>query len=234
MNVTFDANATAEVLASGTTSVTSSNLTIGVGSQRALVVQLCFDSKTVTGVTVTWDNGVSNQAMTLIASAVGAGAFGRAELWGLVNPVSGTKSLRAAWTGNSDALIDGVAWTSVNQTGGVTSFPNSTSATGNSTATLVTVTSAVGNATMDAVAILAVLSAPTKTQTFLNNAPANVSAGGSRAAGAASVAHQWTGGVINQWVSVGTDILAAASNATTFESHRPAPFAPSAPTLQGF
>lgn len=236
MGVVFDANATADATANGVTSITSSNLTVGSGSNRALVVQFGFSLKTISAVTVTWDNGASNQACAQIVAANGVGAVGRAELWGLVNPISGAKSLRAAWTGSSDVCMNGVSWTGADQTGGTTTFPHSTSASGNSTTASVAITSAIGNATMDSAVVLAVLSAPTQTQTFLDNTPANISAGGSRAAGAASVTHQWTGGVANQWVIVGTDILAAvaASNATTFESHRPAPFAPSSPTLRGF
>lgn len=236
MAVGFDANATADATANGVTSITSSNLTIGSGSNRALGVQLAFENKAVTSVTVTWDNGASNQALTQIVTASSAGVSGVAQLWGLVNPISGAKSLRAAWTGSADVCINGVSWTGVDQAGGATSFPHSTSATGNSTAPSVVVTSAVGNAAMATLAHNQVItSTSTQTQTFLDNAPAGISAAGSRGTGAATVTHTWLT-VSAQWVVAGCDILADAGGATTqtFESHRPAPWAPSSPTLRGF
>lgn len=211
MSVAFDANATADATANGATSITTSNLTVGAGTLRALVVQLCFSLKTVASVTVTWDNGASNQAMTQIVAANGTGVVGRVELWGLVAPVSGAKSLRAAWTGSSDVYINGVSWTGVDQTGGTTTFPHSTSATGSSNTPSVTITSAVGNATMDVTCEdVGTLGSPTKTQTFLDTVATNINGSGSRAAGAASNVHAWTATVTPNWVSAGTDILADA------------------------
>lgn len=220
MAVAFDANATADTTANGVTSTSPANLTIGSGSNRALVVQLLLSLKTASAVTVTWDNGASNQACTLIVTANGGGATGRAELWGLVAPVSGAKTLRAAWTGSSDVVINGVSWTGVDQTGGATSFPHSTSTTGSGISGAgvgsITVTSAVGNAVMmNTAANSGNWSAPTQTATFTDNTPASMSTAGQRAAGAASVTASWTLSVAGSWVTVGTDILAAATTTMT-------------------
>lgn len=208
--VLFDAKATSEVFAASATTVSNTNLTIAANSNRALVATLIFSLKTVSAVTCTWDAGGSNQAMTLIKSANSAGASGRVDLFGLVNPISGNKTLTCSWTtASADAFLDAVSWYGVDQTGGVTTFPNSTSATGSSTAITLTVTSAGGNATMDAVATLTSISAPTKTQVFLNNASGSVvSVASSRAPGAASVVFGWTNTIVAQWVQVGTDIKA--------------------------
>lgn len=217
MAATLDANATADVTGDGVTSITSSNLTVGVGSNRALVVQLAFSLKTLSALAVTWDNGGTNQACAVIpnAAANGAGAVARAEMWGLVAPTSGAKQLRAAWTGSSDVVVNGVAWTGVDQTGGATSFPHGTSAIGTSNAPTVTVTSATGNATMATTAMdVSTYSAESQTQTFRDNTPATISAAGSRAAGAATVAHGFTSlSGASKWVVVGTDILAAGAGA---------------------
>lgn len=216
MAVAFDANASAVVTGTGVTSVTTSNLTVGAGSTRALVTQLVLSLKTAASVTVNWDNAGTPQSQALIISANGGGAIARAELWGLVNPTSGAKAARAAWTGASDAYINPTSFTGVDQTGGATSFPHSASATGTrsgATPFSLSIVSAVGNMTVADIGLdLGSLSAPTQTQTFLSNALACDGAG-SRATGAASVAHAFSGDTNGgQWVMVGTDILAAATD----------------------
>ncbi len=224
MAATFDANATADVTANGVTSLTSANLTVGSGSNRALIVQLGFSVKTISALAVTWDFGASAQACAVVTgAAANATDNARAELWGLVAPVSGAKTLKAAWTTASDIYMNQTSWTGVDQTGGATSFPHGTSATGTSAAPSVTVTSAVGNATMacccDAAASI---TAMTQTQTFNDNVAAGINAAGSRAAGAATVAHGYTI-VSNPWVVVGCDLLASAS------ASNPPPFVQWAP-----
>lgn len=217
MPVAFDANASAVVTGTGVTSVTTSNLTVGAGSNRALVTQLVLSLKTAAGVTVNWDNAGTPQAQTLIISANGAGTIARAELWGLVNPTSGAKAARAAWTGASDVYINPTSFTGVDQTGGATSFPHSTSATGTLSGSTpiafsAAITSAVGNFTIGATALdVGSLSLTTQTSDFLSNLLACDGAA-SRAAGAASVSHGWSGDTVGgKWVIVGTDIQAAAT-----------------------
>lgn len=214
MAVALDSNATTDITGSGVTTLDLTTLTVGSGSNRALVAQVAFNLKTVSAVTVTWDPATTNQTVAQIVTANGTGTDGRADLYGLVAPTSGAKTLRVSWTSSSDVVLNAVAWTGVDQTGGVTSFPHSTSATGTSVTPSVTITSAVNNATMDCSANPAsgLYASPSKTQTF-SDFNGNVVAGGSRAAGAASNTHSWT--ITSQpWVSVGTDI-AQVSVATT-------------------
>jgi hypothetical protein len=182
---------------------------------------------------LTWDNGGTNQAMAAITNAAATNTV-RVELWGLVAPTSGAKTLHSAWTTARDVSLNGVSWTDVDQTGGVTSFPHGTSATaatGTNTGA-VTVTSAVGNAVMGVFATSdAAMASVNNTQTFIDNAPPTMSTVGNRAAGAATVTLTATRAGSSNVASAGTDILAAAAVSTTISrpQSRPFPFAPGSP-----
>jgi len=210
MDVAFDARTTDDAAGDGVTSLNTSNLTIGSGSNRALVVQINFSLKTITGLTVKWDAAGANQSLTQIIAANSDGAQGRSELWGLVNPVSGNKALSLAWTGASEAVVAAVAWTNVKQSGGAATFANATSNKGANNTPSVAITSKAGNATMDAsTSNFGAYSAPTQTEVYTREFLPVIDGAGSRAAGAASVTHQWTlSGTPGNWVSVGVDIVA--------------------------
>jgi hypothetical protein len=156
-----------------------------------------------------------------IVAANATGTVCRAELWGLIAPTSGNKTLNAAWTGASDICVQAVSWSGVDQTGGATSFAHSTSATGSttggpSTHNTITITSAVNNATMDAASGIATFNSAGQTSTYIDNTPTNISGAASRAAGAATVTHTWncTSTPADPWVSVGVDIVASGAAAT--------------------
>jgi hypothetical protein len=216
MSATFDANALADTTSNGVLNISASNLTIGAGSNRALAVQLCF-SANVSAQTVVWDNGASNQSCTNIISV---GTAPKAQQWGLVNPISGAKTLRAAWTTASDVYLNSLSVTGADQTGGTTTFAHGTSA--NTTATgsdaSIVVTSATGNITV-ATGNTASTSwgvTSTETQTFLDNSAAGISGVGSRGTGAATVTHTWT--VLNAfsaYIAVGFDIVASVGVTVT-------------------
>jgi hypothetical protein len=223
MAVTFDAKGTADATSNGATGQNFTNLTITGGlSNSALVAQFAFSLKTIASLAVKWDNAGTPQSMTSIVAANGTGTVARAELWGLIAPTSGNKTLNAAWTGASDICVQAVSWSGVDQAGGTTSFAHSTSATGTANASPGThnslaITSAVNNATMDAVCgDAATYNSVNQTSTYIDNAPATISGAASRAAGAATVTHTWqASGTSNHWVSVGVDIVAAAAAAAT-------------------
>jgi hypothetical protein len=234
MSVAFDANSTADKTANGVTTADLTTLTVGAGSQRAVVGQIVW-SGTVTSPSLTWDNGGTNQAMAAVTGA-GATSTCRVELWGVVAPTSGAKTLRASWTTARDIYLNAVAWTGVDQTGGTTSFPNGTGSTNSSSTTVtgtVSVTSAVGNA------VMAVHGTPdanatsvNNTQTFLDSSAAGISGLGNRAAGAASVSMTGTinGAGTIHIASAGCDIVAAAvSTVIALPQSRPFPFAPGSP-----
>ena len=151
-DVTLD-NAGAPASAASTTTA-DATVTVGAGTNRALTAALVFDNKSVSGVSVVYDPAGANQPLSLIRSEVTTGSYGRAELWGLVAPATGTsKTVRVSWTGSSDIAFSAVSWTNVNQTGGATSFAHATSNTGSTDPTIlnVQITSAVHNATIDSV-----------------------------------------------------------------------------------
>lgn len=203
--------------ANGATSITTSNLTVGSGSNRALVAQVLW-SGTTSVVTVQWDFLGTPQSATVITGAVQTNTV-RSELWGLVAPTSGAKQLKVAWTTARDVVVNQLSYTGVDQTGGTTTFAHGAGATGSATPTSVTVTSAVGNAVVAAHAMTAgTVSAVNNTQSFIDNNPANMSTGGNRAAGAASVAmtSTVTGGPPT-WASVGADIVASVASTDTQE-----------------
>lgn len=191
--------------------ITTGNLalTIGSGSNRVLVVQLIFQN-TVTSPAVIWDQGGTNQSMTAIISHASAnGQF--TCLFGLIAPTAGLKAVRVTWTGTAgQAMIQGVSWTGADQAAIATTFPNSTFTTGNNASPTITVTSAVGNACMSAVAAgsLQAINSTSATQTLLQHGAGTMEGGGSRAAGAATVNLTGSLAGTDQWVMVGTDILA--------------------------
>lgn len=128
------------------TSASYTGITVGSGSNRALVVTLSWDqafpSVAPSSVTAVWDSGGTNQSMTSIINQTTAGTAPQVTLFGLVAPTSGNKTLLVSWTTSAPVWVDAISFTGVNQTGGATSFPNSTGAVNAAT---LNVTSATGN-----------------------------------------------------------------------------------------
>ena len=136
----FDANTT-NFIASGTSPLTNTTLTVGSGANRCLVAQLTSYQDTSSGMAVTW-NGVS---MTLIGSTDN-GSNSHIYLFGLVNPASGSHTLSASWTGTANSVaINGTSFTGCNQTGGTTTFTGYATSLGSTLPAGGTVTSASGN-----------------------------------------------------------------------------------------
>lgn len=219
--VTFDAAGTGKETTNAT-SATFTTLTVGTGSNRALVAQLAFlgRSKTTapTNITVTWDSGGTNQAMTLITNLSDSTTSSHhVYLYGLVNPTSGNKTLSVSWTGTYDLDEQAVSWTGVDQTGGATSFPNATSNSGTSNSASVVITSATGDAVMDVIATgySFALNSVSATQTFKIAGAGSIESGGSRAAGASTVTQTGSIAGSDKWIVVGTDIKAASAATAT-------------------
>lgn len=231
MAVSFDAIGTGVDSITGQSSpFTLTTLTVGTGNQRALVVQIAWLAAAPAGLTVNWDSAGTPQACTLIKSQAGVNGQ-TVQLWGLLAPTSGNKTLSVAWSaGTTELMLQAAAWTGVDQTSTAVAFPNSTSATGNNATATVNVTSAINNATMACCVAgsLQAISSVNNTQTFLLHGHGNLEAGGNRAAGAASVTMSGTFAGTDQWAIVATDILAAAAGGNVPGlTHRPFPFKPS-------
>jgi hypothetical protein len=216
MAVAFDANSTTDVLGSSIATLDLTTLTVGSGANRALVAQVSYSNGgDPTGPAINWDQLGTPQALTQIVKIVN-GTLAMAQLWGLVNPISGNKTLRWTNIANvSEVILNATAVTGANQTGGVTTFPNSVTNIGTSTAPSITITSASGNMTIDAGAGPEVVSVPTQTQIYIENGGTTTSAWASRAAGAASNIHSWTLGNSVAWAECGTDIAAAGAGGDT-------------------
>jgi hypothetical protein len=216
MAVAFDANSTADVRGASISTLDLTTLTVGSGADRVLVAQVSYaDGVDPAAPAINWDQLGTPQALTQIVKVVN-GTLALAQLWGLVNPTSGNKTLR--WTNSAtvnEVFLNATAVTGANQTGGVTTFPNSTTNTGTSTAPSITITSASGNMTIDAGAGPQVISAPTQTQIYVDNGGSATSAWASRAAGAPSNVHGWTLAGSVAWAACGTDIAAVAAGGDT-------------------
>lgn len=205
-----DANAATPADAAGVTALNLTTLTVSSGLvNSALIAHVGFDGNPGT-VTVTWDSGGTNQGMTPIVSQTATSGC-VASLYGLIAPTPGAKTLRVTTTNTVEISINATSYAHVDQTGGVTTFPNSTSATATSTTPAVTLTSAPGNMTVAGANCATVVpGSPTQTLLFQVNGAGASNYGGTEAKGAASVTHQWTI-TSAAWVTVGTDILSDGS-----------------------
>jgi hypothetical protein len=189
--------------------------TVG-GTATALVVGLAFSDQASVVSAVTWDQGGTNQACTVIGTAnAAAGGIGRCAFYGLVSPTTGLKSLRVAISSGflGEVFVFAESFTGSTTTSVATAFTNFTSATGNSTTSSIVITSASGNLTVDLSSGPQVMSAPTKTQIFVDNGGSVTSAGASRAAGAGTNTHQWTLAGTVQWVALGVNVAAPGGGA---------------------
>lgn len=192
--VVFDAADTANANSGG--SVLTENLTtitVGSGANRGLVVAFQIDGTTaLSGQTVVWDNGGTNQSMTLIGSEPTTGAGGIVYFYGLVAPTSGAKTLTVTWSSPSVEInIYAVSFTGVNQAGSTSSFQFVGANNGNSTAmTTTAITSATGDYVVGAFlsASTAAISAVSNTAVpAIDNAQGSINTAANRVTGSASV-----------------------------------------------
>lgn len=195
MSVTFDANCTDTYGFSNGGLAFTPGITVGSGSNRALVALLQFDVDPGT-VTVTWDSGGTNQSMTLIEKLVNSGGTGCAILFGLVAPTSGEKKVLVSWANTiTDNFFSAVSFTGVNQTGGATTFYNATSAQNSNTSGLtLTVTAATTDAAVCAWAGCNASGITTQTPIFNDHTNGQtINAAGAYNTGSASVGFTTTG-----------------------------------------
>lgn len=212
MAVAFDAQSSTDTTANGATSFTNStNLTVGSGASRALLVGICWSTLTApTSVSITW-NGVALSLVSNSSGGIGASAGANTAIYGLLNPASGTNTLAGSWTGARDYGVGGIAYTGVDQAAFATSFTgfHATGTTGDST---VTVTSAVGDACVACFANGAgAYSALTGTTVFNDGTISLITAAACRDVGAASVVMTATiTGGANNWAASGVDVKAVS------------------------
>lgn len=162
---------TKQYQSANTTLFSYTGCTIAAGTHIALVVAISWDissgASSPTDLAMTW-NGVG---LTLIKAGNNSGLGANAELWGLVNPATVSQApdqtLAMSWTNNARAFVIGAAFDGVDQTGGATSFPGSTSGT---SVTTVAVTSAVGDKVMACAATGSAIAGITGTTLYQDSA----------------------------------------------------------------
>ncbi len=192
------------------------SMTVSSGANRVLVVLITLDSSSAIS-PVTWDAAGANQAMTVIPGTSASNGTVFSYLYGLVNPTPGASKVVTVGftTGTPSSYVSGISYTGVNQTGGATTFPHGTTATGTSGAPLIPITSAIGNFAVgvecDADISHSVVG---QTQVFESNAGFSRNAFGNTATGASTVTLTGTLGSSAAWCYSGCDIAAVAAPVT--------------------
>ncbi len=185
---------------------------VGSGSNRLLLVGIGQGDSAATLTSVTWDQGGTNQAMTRIAGRTqGGGPDTRIELWKLVAPTPGAKTLRIVSPSSVGMAVGIVAYTGVDQT-----TPNDAPVTAGGSpgsSPSVVVPSAAGELVVDAVSSKVDLSnknpGPGQTERY-EGSGGNEIVFGSEEAGAASVTMSWTGS-FEEWAQIGVSLNPANS-----------------------
>jgi hypothetical protein len=211
MAVLRDANGTGAEFASGAGPNDYTGLTIGNQSNLALVVQIVWGDSGVPGtVTVTWDYGASNQSCTLIKHQASTGNRA-ASLYGLVNPAQGNKTLRVTHSNSIGLIVNATSYYNVDQTGGVTTFPNSTQNTGAAGTASVSITSTSGNRSISCWTGYPGGSESPTILFYLSGSGAQ-DGGAIEGSGTGTETHSADSNEV--WAIVGTDIKAFAATAT--------------------
>lgn len=170
--VTVNATGTKTYQGSAVTSLNYTGLTVAAGTNTAIVLAITWDTagSTPTGITAIWDSVGANQALTQIVAKDTVGVIPSTSLWGLAGEhgavATGNKTLSLAWTGSSKLFVVAMAFDGVNQTGGTTSFPNSTGA---NTVTTVSVSATASDKLMASGTAGSAISGLTGTTIYVDN-----------------------------------------------------------------
>jgi hypothetical protein len=212
-SVAFD-NSTS-VTGAAVTTLTTPAMAITASANRAGLLGL--SQADIIGTTYTGSIGGTAGALVAGTDSASTGTTVRAMQFGVTAPPSGSQTGTMSWVNAIDAMLGMSTASGVDQT---TPFVNGTFASFTATPASVTITSAVGDLTHDTVVwarSTGTLSAPNRTQAWLGSAfTATDSAGGSWAAGAATVQHTWTvtgSGAAGKGISSGCNFKQAAAAA---------------------
>jgi hypothetical protein len=211
MAVAFDAISSADTEVTNGTALTHNNMTVGSGSNRALIAVLCFNAAVSDPLTTCTWNGVALTKIGSVSNGLGA----RVDLYGLIAPASGNHTLQVNWSTSTDAYVGCASFTGVDQTGGATSFAHYNQAGNNSTTALsVAITSAIGNFVVGGLITNNGFSSTGNTLIYYS-ANLGEGGGGEYAAGAASVNVTATKLFANDDAAAnGVDLVAAATGDT--------------------
>ncbi len=229
MAVAVDATTTAWTDVNGVATLTVSNLTVGSGSNRALILLLMFGvGSPPAGITATWDSGGTNQSMTIIPNTTTADnsvLAGSGVLYGLLAPTSGNKSLVVSWTGNQEAHACAISFTGVDQTSVAVAFPHGNTVvhtTITASPVAVAITSAVGNMVVAAeTQNAAVFDSTNGTTIAISSGGPNLAIAANYDSGAASVTLSAAFSSTSTWDATGCDVLASSGASSTSPSAGP-------------
>lgn len=212
--VTYDAAGYGENTSS-TTSIPDFTVSL-TGTNGAVAVVVTQSINSATGISVTI-GGVS--ASLVSGTDSGTSQAYRSFIYGLATgSTSGSQTVSVSWTGSAWAAASAVAATGVDQT---TPFNNGTfNQAGTGPTASVVVTSATDDLTFAGVSCESggTPTAPTQTSVHADNAGFQVGIGSSRAAGAATVTHEWSTG--SGWTFSGVNFRAASATPIEQEGFR--------------
>lgn len=186
MSVALD-SATVDATINANTALNKTGHTVGTGTDRGGVAALVTQNA-ATLAAVVWDSGGTNQTLTLIGSIADSGNALKVWLFGGTALTSGAKTLRATWTGSSDACLSFISFTGVDQTGGATSFADFTSVhAAGSAAPSITIPSRAGDWNVGAAGnTTGSFNTVGQNSWYIDNNPNNFSAAANHVTGAAT------------------------------------------------
>ena len=197
---------------SGAANVTSIewNHTTGTNSSRLLVVGISL--RQATGATTVTDVKYDGASISFYRGDANPG-FSRVEIWYLVNPASGNRTVNVTLSSNENVVGGSITLDNVSQ---ASPLDNDATAQGDSDTPSVTVTSEADDMVLDVLAVGDGTGAtvdPNQTQQWNTKAgggPDAVRAAASTQAGEASLAMNWTLGKVKPWVHTGVNVNAAS------------------------
>lgn len=207
--VVFDAATTTPATGTASNTISLTTFTVGSGSKRYLVAGICWNPQANSISSLAWDPSGTNQALTQITTVNVSGAVGRCELWGLVAPTSGNKTLTATFSSSTTQVVMGaISFTGVNQTGNASpsTVVPATPVSGAGASPSITITSGTTHLTVSGGADSDSTSATNKTQAWLNISGAVGGFADYTTTGASSSTHTWSATSANYGL-VGIDIL---------------------------
>lgn len=194
-SVVFDSTASTGASSSPVTF----SIAIGSGSNRAIMIGCSYSTTALTGIAVT----VGGVTANLVTGTTSSGQAYMTTIHALANPASGSQTVSVSWSGTSTTYCGAVSASGVDQ---ITPAQNGTFAAGGPIGpSSVAITSATNNLTFSVMAAEsgATPTAPTQTSRWAAAQSFTTGSGGSTAAGASSVTHQWATG--SGWLASGAD-----------------------------
>lgn len=210
MAVTLNALGTATNFSSAT-SVNYTGLTIASGSDRVLVCTIGFEQN-ATSITLTWDSGGTNQAMTVVNSQKENTWSRYIYIFGLLAPATGNLTLAVSWTTSASGRINCVAFNGANQTNIATAFTNAANANNTTANPSQAITTSSGDATV--CGLMASNGPSAESQTLIMRTSSGHGSSTYALSSGSSDTHSWTLGAIT-WGLAGIRVNQVAAGRVT-------------------